>query len=181
MNKRSKRCAPIIVFLDIVIVLLFVYIILPREEGFNMKLSYGIGLADDIKIIESPKVPPNSPTNSINIWRVKNNKITHIESIVSKFAGYGCENKCLNILKENLHLNISSKNEYAIYLPEKLMSKAYSLWDNFCAAKSTDIECNNQIIIDVSISEVYLCSKTKKKYFYSDSDGKLITLDDQCK
>lgn len=177
MNKRSKRCAPIIVFLDIVIVLLFVYIILPREEGFNMKLSYGTGLADGIEIIEYF----DGPTNPEHIWKVKNNRPTSIESTLSRFAGYGCENKCLNILKKNLHLNISSKNKYAIYLPEKLMSKAYSLWDNFCAAKNPDIECNNQIIIDVSISEVYLCSKTKKKYFYSNYDDKLITLDEQCK
>lgn len=177
MYKKSKRCAPIIVFLDIVIVLLFVYIILPRQTGFNLEPIYEKGLANGTVVIEYL----NNSANPLSIWSVKNNIIENKEKNKTKYSGYVCKNKCLNILKSDLKININSDSNYAIYIPQKVMTEAYSMWDSFCTGKNEYIDCNNEIRINASTGEVYLCSKDRKKYFHSEKENKLVTFGEECK
>lgn len=181
MSNTSKRCAPVIVFLDIVIVLLFIYITLPheqfRDEGFSLAPIFESSFINNVIISEYNEGNPMDPSS---MWIVKDNNIQKQgKKPEVKFSGYKCLGRCKDILDSFRILKPEKK--YAVYLPEKNMLLAYSLWDNFCNGQSTQIICNNNIRINASTGEIYLCDINNLKFVFSNKRNKLITLGDKCK
>lgn len=92
--------------------------------------------------------------------------------LTSHLNGFDCtDGPCIDHLPKDLHFS-----QARIYLPDEVMTLAYSMISTFCR----ELQCDRNIYIRADTGEVLLCSEKHQRFFsYDKLDGSLLE-DEPC-
>ena len=158
----QKRQPQILIIIDIMTLLVFMYITSPHSINTNKVISdTSKGFIDGTKFYIR-----NNNNETLVAFEKKIGVIQPSESNkgTGNFVGIKCSknSKCAN----NINLSYEGDYDYiGIYPPDSIMQKAYG----FFFYKCTEVNCNGNIYIDYGTGEAYICSQNDGYFKYMDS------------
>lgn len=152
-----RKTVPLIVLLDILAILLFIFLAKPNKPtNLNFLVKYEDKIVDGVKIVTDDKKAYSYIAGELDL--VESDKLLSTINLgqVCKPNSY-CYKQIRSIIP---HL---PNKTFSIYFPDDLIQKAYSMRINFCE----EYGCDGNIYFDASTGISYLCSSNKKFVFYN--------------
>jgi len=147
MLKKRKACPQILILIDIMMLLLFVYITQPQAQvNSTIHIEYSDGIITGSQIILK-----NKQGESIAYF-IKNKQFKQTSKIHQlTFNGVKCPKE---ICQQYIQYPTSYEAAH-LYFPNQVMASAYQLFHRYC----TKTTCNGNIYINAGTGNSFICAK----------------------
>lgn len=173
MNAVKVKCPPVIILLDIMLVLLFSYIVLPHAKAeLNVEPVYKNSLINGIIVI-----------NDGVRYVIKDNKLEKSNANYNHYSGWYCEKDkdCYRVFKGYFNAaNIEMNDRFKFFVPNESKNKLYAFFERYCLSKNSSFKCNGKFYLDLSSGNVIACDKKMNAYTHDVKKSELIELDFNC-
>lgn len=173
-SRYLPQCLPVIILIDIILVILFVYIVSPKNTvGLKTIVTIDTSIIDNVIV----------SNKGVSYIMKKNRLVVAPEGWEKKYtySNFECDKNqdCYSVFKNYLPKgNLDEKISF--FLPNKIKNKIYSYIDNICFTESSIVECGGFVHANLTTGEVFICDVDMDAYQYIPSQKKPIAMNEKC-